>query len=419
MAALGFFGFSRGVTVMAGPGAYWFGDEEKKEVLEVLESGYLFRYGSDENPKFLHKTHTFEEEFAKFCGVGHALATSSGTSALLAALLAMDLQPGDEVIVPAYTFVATYTATIFAGLVPVLAEIDESLTLDPDDIERRITPKTKAIIPVHMLGNACQMEPIMDIARRHGLLVLEDACQAAGGSYRGKKLGSIGNLGAFSLNIFKTITAGDGGVLVTDDDDLFERAFAVHDQGHRPLRTGIEVGQRSILGLNFRVNELVGAIGLAQLRKIESIVATLRAKKNKLKEQLADIPGVHFRSLGDPAGDCATLCTMIFDSAEHAAKVSQALNSKTIDKSGWHVYFNMEHVNRHLASVGQPHGKGAYPQTDDILSRAFNISVGVVDGGLGSAFGVNINSSDSEIAEVAKRFRQVCNAMSESRSVLQ
>ena len=214
----------------------------------------------------------------------------------------MGLKPGDEVIVPAYTFVASYTAIIFAGLVPVLAEIDESLTLDPEDIERRITPKTKAIMPVHMLGNPCNMAAIMAIADKHGLMVLEDACQAVGGSYQGCKLGSIGHMGAFSLNIFKTITAGDGGIAITNSTDLFERAFGVHDQGHKPLRTGVEVGRRNILGLNFRVNELVGALGLAQLRKIDRITSTLREKKKKLKTLIADAGDFNFRTLHDPEG---------------------------------------------------------------------------------------------------------------------
>jgi dTDP-4-amino-4,6-dideoxygalactose transaminase len=393
---------------MGGPGSYWIGEEEKKEILDVLDSGYLFRYGSFDDPKFQHKTCTFEQEFAAYCGVKHALATSSGTSAILASLLALGLKPGDEVIVPAYTFVASYTATLFAGLVPVLAEIDESLTIDPNDIERRITPRTKAIMPVHMLGNASQMDAIMAIAQKHGLLVVEDACQAGGGSYHGRKLGSIGSLGAFSLNIFKTITAGDGGVVATNSDDLYEAAFGVHDQGHKPLRAGVEVGNRNILGLNFRAGELQSAVALAQLRKIDAILAALRTKKQKLKERIGDATGFKFRTLNDPAGDCATLCTVVFDTADRAARVSRSLNTKTIDQSGWHVYFNMEHVNRRLKELGQPSGKGAYPRTDDILSRAMNISVGVVDGGLGAGFGININSDDREIESVAKRFRNTC-----------
>ena len=165
---------------MAGPGFYWMGEEERREVLDVLESGYLFRYGELDDPGFKAKTYTLEREFARRCGVAHCVACASGTSALLMALHAIGLSPGDEIIVPAYTFVATYSAIVFAGGVPVLAEIDDSLTLDPADLERRITPRTRALMPVHMLGNPCDMDAIMDVARRHGLPVIEDACQANG-----------------------------------------------------------------------------------------------------------------------------------------------------------------------------------------------------------------------------------------------
>ena len=394
---------------MAGPGAYWIGKEETDEVMEVLRGGYFFRYGDEKDQKFLHKVSTLEKEFARYCGANYALATSSGTSALLVSLFSLGLKPGDEVIVPAYTFVATYSACIFAGLVPVLAEIDESLSLDPDDIERRITPRTKAIMPVHMLGNPCNMDQIMAIARKHQLVVLEDSCQAAGASYKGKKAGTIGDMGAFSLNIFKTINSGDGGLVVTNDQERYETAFGVHDQGHKPNRFGVEVGARSILGLNFRMNEMTGAVGLAQLRKIDKIVGTLREKRSKFKSLISEAKGFKFRVLNDPdGGDAATICTVIFDTREKAVNISKALGSKTVDQSGWHVYANMEHVLKYLKEAGQPHTKGSYPRTDDILSRAMNISVGVVDGGLGAGWGININSTDAGIEAAAKQFNEVC-----------
>ena len=393
---------------MPGPGAYWFGEEEMDAVMEVMKSGYLFRYGSENDPKFLHKVSTLEKEFARYCGVDFALATSSGTSSLLVSAIALGLKPGDEIIVPTYTFVASYSSVIFAGLVPVLTEIDESLTIDPNDIEHRITHRTKAIMPVHMLGNQCNMDKIMAIAKKHKLLVLEDACQAGGASYKGRKIGTIGNIGAFSLNIFKTINSGDGGLVVTNDKELYEAAFGVHDQGHKPMRFGVEVGARSVLGLNFRMNEITAAVAIAQLRKIDKIVGTLRQKRTKFKELISKAGGFRFRTLNDPDGDCSTVCTVIFDTKEKAAKISKALGSKTVDQSGWHVYANMEHVLNHLKSVGQPHKKGSYPKTDDILSRAMNISIGVVDGGLGCGWGININSSDAEIEAAAKQFINAC-----------
>ena len=393
---------------MPGPGNDVFGKDEIREIMDVMKSGYMFRYGNLEDTKFKHKVYTLEEEFAAYCKAKHALALSSGSAALMVALNAIGLNPGDEVIVPAYTFVASYSSIIFSGGVPILCEIDESLNMDPADVERRITSRTRAIMAVHMLGNACDMDRILAIAKRHDLFVIEDACQANGGSYKGKKLGTLGNIGTFSLNIFKTITAGDGGLLVTNDSKLYKRAFGIHDQGHSPNRSGVEVGERSILGMNFRMNELTGAVALAQLRKLDNIIATLHTKKEKFKSAILGVPDVHFRMLNDKAGECATICTVIFDDRKNAAIVAKKLKTKTVDQSGWHVYANMEHVNRWLAEHNLPHGKGSYTRTDDILSRSINLSVGVVDGGLGSAFGINIHSSDEEIESKALQFRKAC-----------
>ena len=394
---------------MPGPGSYWIGEEEKKEILDVLESGHLIRYGQQDDPRFKAKVYTLEREIANYSGVKHCVATSSGTGALVIALKAVGIEPGDEVIVPAYTFVACFTAVIFAGGVPVLAEIDESLTLDPHDLEKRISPHTKAIMPVHMLGNPADMDAIMGLAGAHGLAVIEDGCQAAGASYRGRSIGSIGNIGAFSLNFSKTVTAGDGGFVITDDDELYELAFGYHDQGHRPNRAGIEVGKRHILGLNFRMNEPTGAVALAQFRKIDRITSTLRARKQALKTALGSIDGMKYRSLHDPGGECGTLLTVIFDSADRAKRTAEKLGATTLERSGWHVYSNMEHVMNFLKEHARPHGVGAYPRTDDILNRSINLSVGVVDAGLGAAFGINIDSTDEVIEKCAQAFKRACS----------
>jgi dTDP-4-amino-4,6-dideoxygalactose transaminase len=390
---------------MPGPGSYMIGQEEIDEVMDVMSSGYLFRYGQLDDPNFKQKVYTLEQEYAKYIGVKHAVATSSGTGSLLIGLLALGIEPGDEVIVPGYTFVASYTSIIFAGGSPVLAEVDESLTLDPDDIEKRITERTKFIMPVHMLGNVCDMDRIMQIAQKNDLKVIEDCCQAVGAVYKGRKAGSIGHIGGFSLNVFKTITAGDGGIVVVDDQDLYERAFGFHDQGHSPNRSGVDVGKRNILGLNFRMNEVTGAIALAQFRKLDNITAILREKKDKLKAAIGDVDGMRWRTLHSPEGECGTLLTAIFDDAGRAREVAGKLGTKTISNSGWHVYYNMEHVMEHLEKIGRPAGKGVLPRTDNLLARSINISIGVVDAGLGSAFGININSTDDEIQDAAEKFR--------------
>lgn len=372
-------------------------------MLDVMESGYLSRYGNPEDPRFKRKVLQLEEEFARFSGARHALALSSGTGALWTSLLALGIGPGDVVLVPGYTFVATYSAVIFAGATPVLCEIDESLNMDPQDLEHRITKRTKAIVPVHMLGNPADLAPILEVARRHDLLVLEDCCQALGASYRGRRVGTHGQMGAFSLNYFKTITAGDGGLLVTDDAELYRRAFALHDQGHSPARAGVEIGARSIMGMNLRINELTGAVALAQLRKLDAITSTLRTKKNRLKSRLEKTGTYRFRTLTDPEGECGTILTLIFDDVREARRVIDRLGTKSVAQSGWHVYSNMEHFIEKMAGVGEPAGKGTLPRTDDLLARSMNVSVGVVDAGLGAGFGITIDSSDEEIEAVAQQ----------------
>ena len=391
---------------MPGPGLYLYGEEERKEILDVLESGYVSRYGDLNDPEFKHKVYTLEQEFAQYCDAKYALATSSGTSALYIPLMALGLDPGDEVLVPAFTFVATYSAVIFAGLVPVLVEVDESLNMDPLDIENKITTRTKAIIPVHMMGNPCDMDSIMPIVRKHNLFLIEDCCQAVGGSYQGKKLGTFGPFGAYSLNVYKTITAGDGGLIVTSDRELYEVMFGIHDQGHKPNRSGIEIGTRNVLGQNYRINELTGAVALAQLRKLDYIVKTLREKKKLFKDLISGVEGISFRKINDAEGECAVMLTVQFESSERTLQVAQKLGINPESESGWHVYYHMEHILNYFQEIGSKVQKGSMPQTDDLLGRSISLSVGTV-GGEGS-FGINILSEKSEIEKKAEDFLKAC-----------
>jgi dTDP-4-amino-4,6-dideoxygalactose transaminase len=391
---------------MPGPGAYLFGDEERKEVADVLETGYLSRYGREDDPRFKRKVVTLEREFAEKINVKHALATNGGTGSLMAALVALGVSRGDEVIVPGYTFVASISAVIAVGGTPILAEIDESLTIDPSDIERRITPRTKAIMPVHMLGNPSNLDRVMSIAAAHDIPVIEDACQSLGASYRGRMTGSFGAINAFSLNINKTITAGDAGMVTTDSDELYERAFGFHDQGHKPLRMGLEIGTRSLVGINLRINELTGAVALAQLRKIDTILALLRKKKRALKEAIAagGIRNMSYRRINDP-GEIATILTVLFPDEATTRKAAAALGVRTVADSGWHVYNHMEQILAWQDAQGRrPNRKNMLTQTDAILSRAINLSVGVVDPGIGASFGITVLSSEEEIARKAEEF---------------
>ena len=397
-----------------GPGSYVFGAEEKKELMDVIENASLFRYGTPGVDGFQGKVATFEKEIAEQLGHKYVVATSSGTGSLMCCLAALGIGMGDEVIVPGYTFIASISTIAMMNATPVLAEIDDSLTIDPTKIEALITPKTKAIMPVHMLGNPCKMDEIMAIAKKHNLYVIEDCCQAVGARYKGKACGTIGDMGAYSLNVFKTITTGDGGFVGCSDLDLHERAFGYHDQGHKPSRMGVEVGNRSIVGVNMRINELSGAVALAQCRKLPKLLETLRYKKGLLKAQLQDLPGVGFRTINDE-GECGTLLTLLFDTKELAAKFCEKAGTNVIARSGWHVYNNMEQIldkktwteNHPFHMSERTYAKHMLPATDDILERAVNISVGVVDKGLGAGTGINVNSTEEEINMVAKNIREI------------
>jgi dTDP-4-amino-4,6-dideoxygalactose transaminase len=403
---------------MPGPGYYWIGKEEEQELLDLIRARYLFRYGDEKDSSFKHRVKTLEQEVSGGFGAKYALAVSSGTAALIVAMAAAGIGPGDEVIVPGYTFIASMSSVILCNAVPVLAEVDESLTLDPKDVEKRITPCTKAILPVHMIGNPADLDALKEIADKHKLLLIEDTAQAFGGSYRGKRLGTIGLLGTYSFNIFKTINAGDGGMVVTDDEDLYKQAFAFHDQGHFPLRMGVEVGNRAVIGQNFRMTELNAAVLLAQFRKLEKILQRLRTLKARFKKQIQGIEGLEFRRLNDPDGECGTILTVFLPDKKSADAVAEKLNTTTVIHSGWHVYNNMENIlnmhtlnpknnplkNQHYKGNAE-YRKGMLPQTDRLLERAINISVGVVDAGLGSAFGINLNSTNEEVDSQAELFR--------------
>jgi dTDP-4-amino-4,6-dideoxygalactose transaminase len=404
---------------MPGPGWYFIGKEELEEVIDVLTSRELSRYRFDDpSDRDVPKVYQFERAFEAFTGVRHCLAVNSGTSALLAGLAALGIGPGDEVIVPGYTFIASIAAIAYSRAIPVLAEIDESLTIDPKDVEQKITSRTKAIMAVHMLGTPSNMDEILRIARHHNLYVIEDVAQACGGSYKGAKLGSIGDIGAFSLNIFKTITAGDGGMLTTNNTAVYERAFAFHDHGSKPFRLGL-ADEGSILGLNLRMHELTGAVALAQVRKLDQILARLRKKKQLFKMALSVIPNLRFCVLHDADGECATTLTLLFDTQSTAEAVATAIGTKTLSRSGKHNYANMiQLLNKSMPTKdGCPfscksypsnstYSVGMLPRTDDILSRALSLSVGVRDSYLGTDFGIDILAEEETIFEKADEFRR-------------
>jgi dTDP-4-amino-4,6-dideoxygalactose transaminase len=402
---------------MAGPGLQCLGDEEKREVLAVLDSRELSRYRFDDDGTATpSKVFQFERALEAMTGARHCLGMNSCTSALLCGLWAAEIGPGCEVIVPGYTFIASIAAVAYAGATPILAEIDESLTLDADDVARKISANTKAILAVHMLGAPCNMAALAAIAEAHGLLLIEDCAQSGGGSFKERRVGTFGAFGAFSLNVFKTFTAGDGGVLLTSDTPLYERAFAIHDHGARPNRVGV-ADANSLLGLNFRMHEVTGAIAGAQLRKLPGILNRLRENKAKLLEAIGPLPRASERHLHDRNGECGTVAVYTFERAEVASTVAEGLGTITLAQSGKHNYALMPQLVRHALPVGfcpfdcdrQPlsanYVPGSLRRTDDLLARSVALSVGVVDSYLGTGFGVNLDSDDREIAMIAERFR--------------
>ncbi|MCY3653080.1 MAG: DegT/DnrJ/EryC1/StrS family aminotransferase [bacterium] len=402
---------------MPGPGSELIGDAELAEIKEVLAGGYLARYGPPDG--FPAKVLAFEQEVIRRSGVRHALAVNSGTSALWLALAGLGVGPGDEVIVPGFTFVASISSIVYSGALPVLAEVDQSFNLDPDDVETRITPSTKAILVVHMLGSPARLKELREVADRHGVSLIEDAAQAFGGTYEGAWLGAHGDAGVFSFNIYKTITSGDGGMLVTDDPDLYRRCFALHDQGHSPNRTGVEVGKRPMLGLNFRMVELQGAVLLAQLGRLDRIRSHLRRNHRIVYEALAGLPGIGFRDCPDTDGDLATHLVVVFSTPEIAQRVAAELGSITLSESGWHVYSKMEHLleGRIAGGHGFPFGRGRgrgeseynagmLPDTDALLARSMSIGIGVVDPNL-APLGLGMSAGPEQAEQLAGRIRTV------------
>ncbi len=401
---------------MPGPGLDLIGEEELAEVTDVIRARHLSRYGPDD-ASFPAKVRRFEEEVAQRAGVDHALAVNSGTSGLMLALMGLGIGPGDEVIVPGFTFVATYSAVVYARARPVLAEVDDTLNLDPVDVEARITPRTRAILAVHMLGNPARIAELKAVADRHGIALIEDCAQAFGATYRGAWVGAHGVAGIYSFNEFKTITCGDGGMLVTNDEALYRRCFAMHDQGHSPNRKGIEVGTRPMLGLNLRMTELEGAVLLAQVRKLDRIRQHLTAQRDLVHDIIGEVPGVAFRTLPDPDGDLATHLVVIFPDAASAAAITGELGSITLDHSGWHVYNHMEHFldQRTVTGKGCPfdcscthperttYRAGMLPATDALLGRSMSFAIGVVDPNL-APFGLRMRDGPDVARERAERF---------------
>lgn len=332
------------------PGYEWIGETEKEQVNEVLDSGIFFRYEFQKERKGVYKVREFEEKFAQYTGAVYAHAVTSGSAALKVALAALGVGPGDEVITQGFTFVATFEAIIEAGAVPVPAEIDETLNLDPRDFEKKITDKTKAVIPVHMLGSPARIQQIIEIARKHNIKVIEDTAQALGAAVGGKKLGTWGDMGTFSFDFYKTITTGEGGMVISNDRDLYLRAseYADHGHDHNP-EVGRALEGRNFLGFNYRMNELQGAVGLAQLSKLDDMISRQHQNQTLIREALESFDGVTMRALPENGKDSFSHVCFFLPDAEKAIAFHKCITEKGVPaiyfvNNFWHFLPNWEHL---------------------------------------------------------------------------
>ncbi|HBH87039.1 MAG TPA: DegT/DnrJ/EryC1/StrS family aminotransferase [Syntrophaceae bacterium] len=387
-------------------GSELIGKEEKAAVGDVLDRGVLLRYGFDAQRKGIYKVAEFERDFAKYMGIKYCQAVTSGTTALRTALAALGVGPGDEVITTAFTFVATYEAILETRAIPIPAEVDKSLNIDPADLEKKITSKTAAIIPVHMLGVPARMDEIMQIAGKHKIPVLEDSAQATGSSYKGRKTGTIGDMGIYSFDYVKTLTTGEGGMVVTDNEELYRRAEYFHDHGHihnPAIPRGDE--DRAFPGMNFRMDEMAGAMGVEQLKKLDYVLKRQRENKAQIKEGIVPL-GFEFRDLPDPSGDGGDCLIFFLPSAAKVIEFGKSLGQQGIGTkilpSGmkWHFFDNfpdmMERrtLHREKCPFTCPYQakefvykKGDLPKSKDLLERAI-------------ALGISVNMDDATITKV-------------------
>ena len=298
------------------PGFEFFGDEERKEVNDVLETGIMMRYGFDGPRKGIWKSVELEKEICKTFGSKYAQLTSSGTAALTTALAALGIGAGDEVIMPSFTFVASFEAVLSVGAVPVLVDVDETLTLNPQAVLNAITRKTKCVMPVHMCGSMADLDALVHICKEHHLILLEDACQSIGGTYKGRALGTIGHAGTFSFDFVKTITCAEGGVVMTNNEDVYIKCDGYTDHGHD--HQGVDRGAdlHPFIGYNFRISELHAAVGLAQIRKLNTFLTIQKKNHTALKNMLQQIPEISFRVIPDESGDSCTFLSWFLPTEE-------------------------------------------------------------------------------------------------------
>jgi 8-amino-3,8-dideoxy-alpha-D-manno-octulosonate transaminase len=373
------------------PGYEFFGEEERKEIDDVMNTGILMRYGFDAQRKGNWKAKELEQKICETFGCKHAQLTGSGTSALTTAMAALGIGYGDEVIMPAFTFVASFEAVISVGAIPVLVDIDESLTLDPNAVKAAITSKTKCIMPVHMCGSMADIDALKNICDEHNLILLEDACQSIGATYKGKYVGTIGDAGTFSFDFVKTITCGEGGAVLTNNEDVYTKCDGYSDHGHDHKGADRGADLHPFVGYNYRISELHAAIGVAQIGKLNNFLSMQRKNLALLKSILSSIPEVTFRKIHDNEGDSCTFLTWFLPDSTTAAAVVAEMRSQNILAGNFYWFENNWHYIRkwdHLTNNGflnnqseqlqkqlQKYTANPFTASDAIMSRCISTAI--------------------------------------------
>ncbi len=376
------------------PGYEFFGEEERKQVNDVLETGILMRYGFDGPRKGIWKAKELEEAVCQTFGCSHAQLVSSGTAALTAALTVLGVGYGDEVIIPAFTFVASFEAILSVGAIPVLVDVDDTLTLNPQAVRNAITSKTKCIMPVHMCGSMADMDALVAICEENNLLLVEDACQSIGGTFKGKKLGTIGDAGTFSFDFVKTITCAEGGVVMTNDKSTYDGIDAYSDHGHD--HKGVDRGAdlHPFIGYNFRISELHAAVGLAQIKKLDQFLAIQRKNNAALKSILSAIPEISFRRVPDPTGDSCTFLSWFLPTTEITKAVVAEMKEQGIlggsfywFSNNWHYIskwahlknaITLNHLHPEIKEAVMQNANKDFSASDAVMGRCVSTSISLL-----------------------------------------
>jgi len=366
------------------PGFEFFGDAERKELNDVLDNGVLMRYGFDGMRKGHWKAKQLETELQNTFKTEYAQLVSSGTAAVSVALASAGIGAGDEVIMPTFTFVASFEAVMMLGAIPVLVEIDDTLTLDPKAVEAAISPRTKAIMIVHMCGSMGNMDVLQTICSKHNLLLIEDACQAIGGTYKGKPLGSIGDLGCFSFDFVKTITCGEGGAVITNNKAYYLNADHFSDHGHDHIGNDRGAESHPFLGYNFRISELHAAVGLAQIKRLDEFLKIQKRNYSIIRDALSQIPEITFRTVPDGGEENYGFLNFFLSNLDISRKVSSAFKEEGVDgcfhyyDNNWHYVRKWDHLidmkTLYPLSIEVKNGlkylkTATFPQSDHYIGR--------------------------------------------------